>query len=139
MAVRNRKFRFPLRKPAEAQNQQALETFLAENVTPTEWRDLTLLNSWAVWTTTSGWSPSARCRREGNVVYLRGMIDSGTTTAGTVILVLPDEYRPEHSIMLPVVASGGLAAQIDVHPSGNVAIRSGFSATFTNIECSFPV
>ena len=134
MARRSSLFRFPLRSATEALNSAALETFLHENVTPTEWRTPTLLNSWVDFG-----SPyqTARFRREGNTVHIEGLIKSGTTTITTPIFVLPDEYRPYGDLIIGVAINGG-GGSVAVTSAGSVQAWV-VSPTWTSLTCSFQV
>jgi hypothetical protein len=73
----------------------------------------------------------ARYRKKAGVVYIEGLIKSGS--AGAVIFQLPAGYRPAQQLIFANIYSGNLMARIDVDASGNV-IANPMSTAWTNIS-----
>lgn len=65
-------------------------------------------------------------RLEGNrKLHLKGYIDSGTTTDGTVIFTLPSDYRPIKEIRTPTSYTQGGAehfCEVEILTNGDVTI-----------------
>lgn len=99
----------------------------------TGWVELPMSNGWVNF---GGAYGNARYRRVNGIVYLTGLVKSGTTTPGTTIGALPAGFRPASYTMKPAAISGG-TGNLDVSPAGLI-IASSVSATFTSLEFSFP-
>lgn len=92
-------------------------------------RDAALLSNWVNYGV--GFANAGYYRDYSGIVHLVGMIKSGTTTAGTVIMVLPEGYRPVSNMRFATTANGGIAI-LDVESNGNVKIVTvGSSAYLT--------
>lgn len=90
----------------------------------------TLLNSWVNYG--AGWAVAGFYMDGLGRVHLKGLVKSGTTTAGTTIFTLPKGYRPAESLVF-VIVSNDLVGRVDVYPNGNVAIVVG-SATWLSFN-----
>lgn len=114
-------------------NAKQLPRYTVENfrrldlrTTPGDWVELDLLNGWV----DSGFASVPSCRKEGDLVRVRGIIRNGTITTGTIIFVLPEGYRP----LLPEWFSGDQSganppAQIRVNETGDVTINKVVSSS----------
>jgi len=60
-------------------------------------------------------------KTSNDLVMLHGLIRGGTTTAGTVICILPAAYRPSARLTFHTIAAGA-ASRIDVFPTGEVML-----------------
>lgn len=85
------------------------------------WTNLTLQNSWV---TAGGSYPVPAYTKIGGVVYIRGVIISGTATDATVIFNLPADYRPAAQILRKVLSSTNVEARVLIAPGGDVQIFS---------------
>lgn len=74
-------------------------------------------------------------RRIGDLVYLRGLIKSGTIA--TTAFTLPAGYRPAADLIF-AVASNSAYGQLRVTPAGLVVPESGSAVAFA-LNCSFSV
>lgn len=102
----------------------------------TGWAALPLSGNWVNFGGSYG---AARYRRIHGVVYVTGLVKSGTTIAGQAIGTLPVGFRPAAYIMRSVAASNTAnVGQVDVTPTGQILHGAGVSATFTSLEFSFP-
>ena len=111
-------------------------TIATTTITEEAWTAISLQNSWADY---GGAWQGARYRKDSNgVVHIQGLIDSGTTTATTLLFTLPVGYRPAATICLIGSANTALA-RYDIASDGTAKIVYGFSATYTNITASFAV
>jgi hypothetical protein len=96
--------------------------------------DLTsvLANGWVNFSGTN----IARAKKTRNQCTLSGLVKSGTTANGTVILTLPVGYRPRNASAAFVVATGavGTFGTIYVASNGQVTIQGGGNATFMSLD-----
>lgn len=93
--------------------------------------NLTLQNSWASIGGSYG-TPSAAIDGAG-FCHVKGAIDSGTTTAATVIATLPTGMRPAES-SVHVVATDAGTAQIEVQADGDIVAKTTLDATATYLD-----
>lgn len=100
----------------------------------TLWSALPLSNGWINYGSVYG---NARYRKINGVVWITGMVKSGTTSAGGVIATLPAGFRPASYLMRGVAVSGG-TGQVDVTPAGTILHGFSVSSTWTSLEISFP-
>lgn len=91
---------------------------------------LSLFNSWVSFGGTFG-TPSAYIDAN-KTVRLRGMIKSGTTTAGTKVAALPTGMAPAIDEIFPVSANGG-TVHVKVQTNGDVVLQTTGDATFTSL------
>lgn len=140
-----------------------LSTGLPEvDVTGESWKTPTLLNGWVDYGST--WQ-GARYRRLGGVVYIQGLVKSGTAST---VFNLPAGYRPAAALMFSTMtysrtsggasdattgpASAGTAhthehahthdmtnhvGRLDIKANGDV-IAGAFHSNWISISCSFP-
>lgn len=98
-----------------------------------QWIAPTLENSWV--NNGGGWEEAGYCKVNG-IVYLRGLVALGTTSA--TIFTLPEGYRPGGDSHV-VVATGGAAGIANVLTTGEVKHHTGASGTwFSLANISFP-
>lgn len=95
------------------------------------WTSLTLQNSWVVYNAATYETPQYT-RSADDIVTLKGMIKSGTTTIGTVLATLPAGYRPLEKQIFTTDAGDALG-RIDVYPTGDIVLQAG-SATWTSLD-----
>lgn len=100
------------------------------------WIAPTLLNSWVNFGSTFD---TAAYRKIGEVVYVRGLIKSGTTTSGTTIFTLPSGYRPSATRKAIVIVSGGSSVPLDIDSAGNVKAAATLNATATGLDFQFAI
>lgn len=100
----------------------------------TLWSALPLSNGWVNFGSVYG---NARYRKIDGVVWVTGMIKSGTTSPGGIIATLPAGFRPASYLMRSVAVSGGVG-QVDVTPAGTILHGMSVSSTWTSLEISFP-
>lgn len=101
------------------------------------WRNLTLLNGWTAWSTTSWNEPSWRFSSDGRIV-LRGLMKGGSSGATTPFATIPSGLGPDAKdasgaagAMFSTSTSGGGLARIDAHKNGNLVV-AGYMAGGTN-------
>jgi len=98
------------------------------------WLTPTLLNGWAVYDATFG--NAAMYRKIGPIVFLRGLIRSGTM--GATAFNLPAGYRPGIRMLFGIDSGGAYVhGRVDVHVNGDVVPVGGQNAYF-QISCAFP-
>lgn len=95
----------------------------------TGWVSLPLVNSWVHYG--APWEEGAY-RRLNNVCYIRGLIRSGVTTAGTVIATLPAGFRPVSDSHIPIV-SNGVFAVINILANGQIKVNSNVANAWTSL------
>ena len=79
-----------------------------------------LQNGWRDYA--NGWAPAGYWKDQFGVVHVRGLIERGNTTPGTLIFNLPEEYRPQYGEHFTVRTSGDHSGDVYVLPNGNVMI-----------------
>lgn len=75
---------------------------VADAINPTAWTAPSFLNSWVNF---GGVYQVAQYRKINDMVYVRGLVKSGTITAD--MFVLPVGFRPPAGLILPTVAGNG--------------------------------
>jgi len=97
------------------------------------WQTPTLLNGWVNFG--SGYNSAGYWKDSFGVVHLRGLIKSGTATAGTVIFTLPAGYRPPAIELLQVqcYTSTYVIGRVDIQSGGNVVFQTGGN-TFLSLD-----
>lgn len=100
------------------------------------WTAASLQNSWVDYGSSMGidYVP-AQFRLKSGIVYIEGLIKSGTTTPGTLLFTLPEGYRPIEVLTL-ATSENGAYAEIEINSSGQVSIQVG-SNTALSLHCSF--
>ncbi len=94
------------------------------------WTNLTLQNSWAAYG--GSYSTPQYTKAADRLVTLKGLIKSGTTTAGTIIATLPEGYRPSATVLYTGVSVNAYC-RIDIDSSGNIIFQTG-SNTWLSLD-----
>lgn len=98
------------------------------------WTSLSLQNSWV---TFGAPYPTAAYTKVSGIVWLRGLIKSGTVSDGTLLFTLPAGYRPGNQI-LRIVLSNDVVARVTIESNGEGKIYGG-NNTYVNLnDVSFP-
>lgn len=93
----------------------------------------TLLNSWVNYGTP--YVDLGYCKTEDSLVFLRGMVKSGTV--GAIIFTLPEYYRPSNQLIFNVITSTG-SGRLDIFQNGDVVLVSGGNGFVSLSGISFP-
>ncbi len=96
--------------------------YIPASYSDSTWITPTLINGW-VWYGSIYSTPQYTKSSDG-IVSLKGLIKSGTATAGTPIFTLPVGYRPSSRQLMGSVSSG-LDYRIDVETNGVVYLQGG--------------
>jgi hypothetical protein len=107
------------------------------------WADGIQTQPWTYPTLSNGWTnygsgyASARYKRENGVVYVEGLVKTGTVGAGG-LWTMPVGYRPDSTILFTNASSGGLAG-LRLFSSGVFAIYELYSGTTASVSicCSY--
>jgi hypothetical protein len=103
------------------------------------WISPTLLNGWV--NSGGGEATAGYYKDDFNMVRVSGLIKSGTTTAGTVLLTLPAGYRPaliEERATLSWNGTTIVPVFLNVQPGGNLTISVGAPGnTFMLVDITF--
>ncbi|HRN90083.1 MAG TPA: hypothetical protein PK265_00640 [Candidatus Saccharibacteria bacterium] len=94
------------------------------------WTDIPLSNGWVTYNASTFSTPQCIKASDG-LVSLKGLIRSGTATAGTVIGTLPVSCRPNTARGLFGVASNLAYGRLDVYPTGELVINAGSNSYFS--------
>jgi hypothetical protein len=94
------------------------------------WTNLTLQNGWQIYT---GYAVPQYTKGPDGIVKVKGLIGSGTTTAGTVVANLPAGYRPA-AVSLQSAACNLVYCRFDVQTNGDIVTRDNVSATWSALE-----
>lgn len=92
----------------------------------------TLLNAWVNYNAGSHSNAGYYKGTDGHV-HLKGLIKSGTITAGTTIMTLPVGYRPAKDIFVSTMDNSGFAS-LTITATGNVNIDRCTSNTFLSLD-----
>ncbi len=87
------------------------------------WSTLTLKNSWIDYNS-SNWTTAGYTKTSAGMIVLKGLVKSGTATAGTVIGTLPAGYRPAERLLFQT-GSAGAVGRIDIETNGDISIQVG--------------
>jgi len=68
-----------------------------------------------------GWASASFWKDQFSVVHIRGMIEKGNTTPGTLIFNLPEGYRLTHGQHF-TVGSGNYGGLVSINSNGNVIV-----------------
>ena len=94
------------------------------------WTNLTLQNGWVSYGAAFA-SPQYTKAADG-LVTIKGLVSSGTMTAGTVIATLPVGYRPSNRLLITGVSVNAYC-RIDIDNTGNIVFESG-SNTWLSLD-----
>jgi hypothetical protein len=76
--------------------------------------------------------------KDGDRVYLQGGVKTGTPGDQSVIFTLPQDYRPEETVVFPCIVSGTELGRIHVRKNGDVVMFSDDSTSkatvFTSLD-----
>jgi competence protein ComGC len=95
------------------------------------WTNLTLQNGWVSYG--GGYATPQYAKGSDNIVRLKGLIKSGTTTNGTVVATLPAGFRPKDRTLLGTICNPNIYCRVDILPSGSVAVYLS-NATYTSLD-----
>lgn len=97
-----------------------------------EWRDLTdFRNGWQHYSSYG----NLQYRREGDTVYLRGNIQSGSNAYDVVTFVLPAGYRPTgRTIYMRALNNDYKDAILVIYGNGEVRTRAGCTPNWLNFD-----
>ena len=104
---------------------------LKANKTQEAWIAPTLLNGWVNFG--GGNADAGYMKDEFGFIHLKGLISSGTTTAGTTIFTLPVGYRPAVSLYFVVADSNGFG-KLFVNANGFVAIEADVNSIYLSLN-----
>lgn len=103
-----------------------------------------LMNGWTPYTlavvdTPQRWAWPRMQKLVSGIVVLSGLIGYGTATPGTVIFVLPPEYRPDVRLLFPI-NNGDTPKGIEIRTNGEVVVRGSWvSGTYISLDgIAFP-
>jgi len=99
----------------------------------TGWATPTLQNSWV-----NFGAPYRNCayRRINGIVYVEGLLKSGTATANTVVFNLPAGFRPSASLFFGTQSNSAMAT-VQLAASGDLTLSAGVSALSLTLMFSF--
>lgn len=96
------------------------------------WQTPGLQNGWVSYDGGAFFATPQYTKGSDNIVRLKGIVKSGTTTNGTVIMNLPAGYRPKERVLHASVCADAYC-RIDILPNGNVELYVS-SATWTTLD-----
>lgn len=101
-----------------------------------DWAALPLSNSWVAY---GGGFGTPLYKKENGIVYVKGLVKSGTTTVNTTIGTLPEGHRPSEIMILTAVQGGNTFARIDITPTGLIRVGSVTDNAFVSLDgIAFP-
>lgn len=100
-------------------NGFTVQLALKADAAQADWTAPSLLNSWVNYG--GEYAGAGYLKDTMGFVHMKGLIKSGTGTAGTVLFILPEGCRPAATVIIPTV--GADAAEImSIDTSGNVKV-----------------
>ncbi|MEO5949815.1 MAG: fibronectin type III domain-containing protein [Candidatus Saccharimonadales bacterium] len=102
------------------------------------WTAATLGNGWVNYG--GGFSAAQYTESADGMVFMKGLIKSGTTTSGTVLFTLPVGKRPKEIIICNMVTypTTNNYGRVDVYPDGTVVLREGVDPAWISLAgCPF--
>lgn len=102
------------------------DAFDCASIVTESWTAPSLGNSWVNFG--SPYNNAGYYKDKSGRVHLRGLIKSGTTSAGTIIFTLPNGYQPAATELRHVIVSPEVIARIDIQTNGNVVIGANLSS-----------
>lgn len=99
-----------------------------------EWTPLNLINGWSA---RAGWHvPSIRLNVLGHA-ELRGGMQGGNTTSGTVLATVDAKYRPQSNVTIPIATNNGYCALLECQPDGDLLfVRNATAPAITSLFLS---
>lgn len=85
-----------------------------------DWQTPSLLNSWVDFDVSH--QPAGYFRSGNGIIYLRGMVKSGTVPS--TMFTLPVRYRPNYTIVVNVISNGAIG-RVEIEPDGDVIAVAG--------------
>lgn len=104
----------------------------AKMETQQTWQTPTYQNSWIDYDAGTTYGGLQYYKDSLGIVHLRGLIKSGTVTAGTAITTLPVGYRPGRQLIFEVT-SNDVRGRIDVTPTGIIQTGAGISNLWVSL------
>lgn len=115
----------------------ATPTYTKPVGTTITWNDLPLQNGWVSYDSLNVTDAFQRPQytKNGGIVQVRGLVQNGTATAGTVVATLPVGYRPDYDIIIPTL-NGANPRDLYIHASdGTITLGSGgFTSTWFTLD-----
>lgn len=96
------------------------------------WQTPGLQNGWVGYDGGAFFATPQYTKGSDNIVRVKGIVKSGNTANGTVILNLPTGYRPKERLLTTSVCADAYC-RIDILPNGNVELYLA-SATWTTLD-----
>ena len=116
---------------SKSTNNSDYVALLKSESNPTAWQNANLQNGWS------------HHRDYGNVqfsktfdgiVYLKGTCKGGKTTRESIILTLPENFRPSTALFKTVLNSDYGPAVVGIYPGGTVVAKGNIDATWLNFD-----
>ncbi|MNH49901.1 hypothetical protein D3C73_14940 [compost metagenome] len=102
------------------------------SVTPSGWQTPALQNGWVTYDGGAFFATPQYIKGSDNIVRMKGIIKSGNTANGTVVLNLPAGYRPKERVLSTSVCADAYC-RVDILPNGDVELYLT-SATWTTLD-----
>ncbi len=94
------------------------------------WSNLSLQNGWSQY---GGFALAQYTKGSDGIVKVKGLIQGGTTTGGTVIANLPAGYRPA-AVSLQSAVCWLVLCRFDVQPNGDIIARDGVNSGWSALD-----
>ena len=110
--------------PVASRNNDQTMVYFLNGCGFTPWFTPALTGGWSNYG--SGYDTFAYRKDNAGLVYLRGLIKSGSTGFANAAFTLPAGYRPNATLLVPTSASGGIA-DVRVFSGGEVTVYGFFA------------
>ena len=107
------------------------ETLLKVESTPTPWQNAVLQNGWNHHMDYGGVQFS---KTFDGVVCFKGTCKGGKIARESIILTLPENFRPSTTLFKTALNNDYGSAVIGIYPSGNVVVKSNVDSTWLNFD-----
>ena len=116
---------------SKSTNNSDYVALLKSESNPTAWQNANLQNGWS------------HHRDYGNVqfsktfdgiVYLKGTCKGGKTTRESIILTLPENFRPSTTLFKTALNNDYGPAVVGIYPSGNVVVKGNIDEKWLNLD-----
>ncbi|NOL85549.1 hypothetical protein, partial [Klebsiella pneumoniae] len=119
---------------SKSTNNSDYVALLKSESTPTPWQNAILQNGWNHHRDYGGVQFS---KTFDGVVCFKGTCKGGKIARESIILTLPEHFRPSTTLFKTALNNDYGSAVIGIYPNGNVVVKSNVDATWLNFDNVF--
>lgn len=111
---------FPLQYASQVSNEDSVYTLQPQN-------------GWAGWGGQNGFVPKVKAR--AGIVHFQGVLTPGTRDAGTVLAVLPAEYRPAcNKFFVGTTSNTGTTVELQLLSTGELRLGGQHNGSYVSLD-----